>query len=178
MNESQPPSRRKILIIRFSSIGDIVLTSPVIRAVKQQVADVELHFLVKKANEILLKSNPYVDKIHTFKGDTDTLVAELKAEKFDYVIDLQNNLRSKKIIRKLGCPHRTFPKHNIKKMFLVRAKINFLPSIHIVDRYFKAAKDLGVTNDGKGLDYFIPEEDEFDNREGIQGRKRFPWLRP
>ena len=162
MNESQPPSRRKILIIRFSSIGDIVLTTPVIRAVKQQVPNVELHFLVKKSNEILLKSNPYIDVIHTYKGDLRSLLPELKAEKFDYIIDLQNNIRSHKITRKLRCPHRTFPKHNIKKMVLVRAKINFLPAVHIVDRYFKAAKDLGVKNDGKGLDYFIPEEDIFD----------------
>lgn len=162
MNESQPPSRRKILIIRFSSIGDIVLTTPVIRAVKQQVPNVELHFLVKKSNEILLKSNPYIDVIHTYKGDLRSLLPELKAENFDYIIDLQNNIRSHKITRKLRCPHRTFPKHNIKKMVLVRAKINFLPAVHIVDRYFKAAKDLGVENDGKGLDYFIPEEDIFD----------------
>ena len=162
MNESQPPSLRKILIIRFSSIGDIVLTTPVVRAVKQQVPNVELHFLVKKSNEILLKSNPYVDKIHTYKGDIDALVSELKAECFDYIVDLQNNFRSKKIIRKLGRPHCSFPKHNIKKMVLVRAKINFLPAVHIVDRYFKAAKALGVINDGEGLDYFIPEEDVFD----------------
>ena len=162
MNEPQPPSRRKILIIRFSSIGDIVLTTPVIRAVKQQVSNVELHFLVKKSNEILLKSNPYVDTIHTYKGDLNSLLPELKSENFEYIIDLQNNLRSRKITRQLHCPHRTFPKHNIKKMVLVRAKINLLPAVHIVDRYFKAAKDLGVMNDGKGLDYFIPEEDVFD----------------
>ena len=162
MNESQPPSRRKILLIRFSSIGDIVLTTPIIRAVKQQVPNAEVHFLVKKSNEILLKDNPYVDVIHTYKGDLHSLMPELKAENFSYIVDLQNNLRSHKITRQLRCPHRTFPKHNIRKMVLVRAKINFLPAVHIVDRYFKAAKDLGVKNDGKGLDYFIPEEDVFD----------------
>ena len=162
MNDLQPPSRRKILIIRFSSIGDIVLTTPVIRAVKQQLPNVELHYLVKKSNEILLQNNPYVDKIHTFKGDLKSLMPELKAEEFDYIIDLQNNLRSKRITRNLKCPHHAFPKHNIKKMVLVRAKINFLPAIHVVDRYFEAAKELGVVNDGKGLDFFIPDEDIFD----------------
>ena len=162
MNDPQPPSRRKILIIRFSSIGDIVLTTPVIRAVKQQIANAEVHFLVKKSNEILLKSNPYVDQIHTYKGDLRSLLPELESENFDYIIDLQNNHRSHKITRQLHCPHSSFPKHNIKKLVLVRAKINFLPSIHIVDRYFKAARNLGVVNDGKGLDYFIPEEDVFD----------------
>lgn len=165
MNDPQPPSRRKILIIRFSSIGDIVLTTPVIRAVKQQVPNAEVHFLVKKSNEILLENNPYVDVRHTYKGDMQSLLSELKSENFDYVIDLQNNYRSRKIVRRLRCPHRTFPKHNIKKWVLVRAKINFLPPVHIVDRYFKAAKDLGVKNDGKGLDYFIPEEDIFDIQE-------------
>lgn len=127
MNESQPPSRRKILIIRFSSIGDIVLTTPVIRAVKQQVPNAEVHFLVKKSNEILLKSNPYVDQIHTYKGDLRSLIPELKSENFDYIIDLQNNHRSHRITRQLRCPHRAFPKHNIKKMVLVRAKSTSYP---------------------------------------------------
>ncbi len=165
MNETQPPSRQKILIIRFSSIGDIVLTTPIIRAVKQQIPNAEVHFLVKKSNEILLKSNPYVDVVHNYIGDLKSTVKELKLENFSYIIDLQHNMRSKRILHKLRVPHCSFPKLNAKKLVLVRAKINFLPAVHIVDRYFKAAKALNIVNDDKGLDYFIPDEDAFDTQD-------------
>lgn len=172
MNDIQPPSWRKILIIRFSSIGDIVLTTPVIRGVKLQIPNVELHFLVKKSNEILLKSNPYIDKIHTYTSSSDFLISELKAENFDYIVDLQHNFRSAKIIRQLKVPYGSFPKLNFKKMVFVRTKVNFLPAIHIVDRYFKSVQALGVKNDGKGLDYFIPDEDVFDTEDLPAGFER------
>jgi len=162
MSDLQPPSRRKILIIRFSSIGDIVLTTPIIRAIKRQIANAEIHYLVKKQNAILLQSNPYVDQIHTYNGNLKLLMQELKMENFDFVVDLQKNMRSLKIVRKLGCRHNTFPKHNFKKWVLVRFKVNFLPEKHIVDRYFEAVKGLKVRNDHEGLDFFIPESDQYD----------------
>ena len=162
MNEMQPPSCRKILIIRFSSIGDIVLTTPIIRSLKTQLPNAEVHFLVKKSNAILLESNPYVDKVHVFQENVCQILAELKEERFDYIVDLQNNRRSHYIIAKLRCPHKSFPKYNVWKAILVGAKMNFLPDVHIVDRYFEAAKSLGVHNDGKGLDFFIPEGEKFD----------------
>ena len=163
MNDSQPPSAQKILVIRFSSIGDIVLTTPIVRAIKQQIPGVSVHFLVKKGFEIIVQDNPYIDKVHIYeKGNSATLAENLKAEHFDFVVDLQKNYRSRKLVKKLHCPHSTFSKCNIRKAILVRTKINFLPNRHIVDRYFDAVKKLGVTNDGMGLDYFIPDSDRFD----------------
>lgn len=162
MNDIQPPSEQKILIIRFSSIGDIVLTTPIIRCVKQQVPGAKVHFLVKKNNATILESNPHIDKVHLFEGDSDAIIKELKAEYFDFVADLQKNHRSRKLVKKLGCTHETFPKCNVKKAVLVGTKMNFLPEKHIVDRYFEAVAPLSVHNDGQGLDYFIPEEEKFD----------------
>lgn len=162
MNDQQPPSPQKILIIRFSSIGDIVLTTPVVRAIKQQIPGVSVHFLVRKGNEILVNNNPYIDQVHLYEKGSATLLESLKNEHFDFVVDLQKSHRSRKIARKLHCPHSSFPKCNIKKAVFVRTKINFLPAVHIVDRYFAAVERLGVVNDGKGLDYFIPESDRFD----------------
>jgi len=162
MNDVQPPSCRKILLIRFSSIGDIILTTPIIRAIKKQIPHAELHFLVKKSYEILLKNNPYIDKIHTYKGNLNTLISELRTEHFDFVADLQHNIRSQRIIHKLHCCHSSFPKYNFKKLIYVCTKINFLPDIHIVDRYFQAVTPLNVHNDGAGLDFFIHEDEVFD----------------
>jgi len=150
---------KKILIIRFSSIGDIVLTTPVIRCIKQQVPGAEVHFAVKKTFFPVLKANPYIDHFHLLEDDLKGLIRELKAEKFDFIVDLHQSLRSKKIRFSLGTPSLGFPKLNLKKWLLVKFKIDLMPGIHIVDRYFMAAAPLGVVNDGKGLEYFIPTED-------------------
>lgn len=151
---------KKILIIRFSSIGDIVLTTPVLRCLKTQLKDVEIHYLTKKSFGSILESNPYVDKIHIIKEDISEVISVLKKENFDFVVDLHHNLRSLRVKRKLKKPASSFNKLNIEKFLLVRFKINRLPDIHIVDRYLETVKQLNVVNDGKGLDYFIPAKDE------------------
>ncbi|GEO06412.1 glycosyl hydrolase [Adhaeribacter aerolatus] len=150
----------KILILRFSSIGDIVLTTPVIRALKQQVPGAVVHYCTKPNFKALIAHNPYIDKIHYLPEKLNDLVSELKAEKFDYVVDLHNNLRTRLIRFKLGVPAKGFDKLNIQKWLLVNLKIYLLPDVHIVDRYLAAAAKLGVKNDGLGLDYFIPAADE------------------
>ncbi|MDL2297113.1 glycosyltransferase family 9 protein [Bacteroidales bacterium OttesenSCG-928-B11] len=162
MDDLQPPSRQKILIIRFSSIGDIVLTSPVVRAIKKQLPDVSLHFLTKKGFEPISKHNPHIDKVHVFTGNLQETLHELQTEKFDFVVDLQNNRRSHRITSVLGVPHQAFPKMNIKKWIVVNFKLNLLPDMHIVDRYFEAVKPLNVVNDNEGLDFFIPDNEVFD----------------
>ena len=150
---------KKILLIRFSSIGDIVLTTPVIRAIKEQTK-YELHVLTKKQYEGLYDANPYVDQIHSFGKYIKECLINLKNEKFDIIIDLQKNLRSYQLKRELRVKSYTFPKLNIEKWLLVNLKINKLPDVHIVERYFKAVESLNITNDGKGLDYYIPASDE------------------
>ena len=150
---------KKILLIRFSSIGDIVLTTPVVRAIKQQT-NCELHAITKKQYAGIYKANPYIDKVHSFQKSVSECIMDLKNEKFDAVIDLHKNMRSHNIKKQLKVPSSSFPKLNIEKWLLVNLKINKLPNIHIVDRYFKAVKFLSVTNDGLGLEYYIPEKDE------------------
>ncbi|WP_345163319.1 glycosyltransferase family 9 protein [Pontibacter saemangeumensis] len=152
----------KILILRFSSIGDIVLTTPVARCVKQQVPGAEVHFCTKQAFRGILANNPYIDKVHVLQGTLNELVQQLKAENFDYVVDLHNNLRTRVIKARLGKPGRSFNKLNYEKWLMVNFKLNRLPDVHIVNRYLDAAAPLGVKDDGKGLDYFIPPQDEVD----------------
>jgi ADP-heptose:LPS heptosyltransferase len=91
---------KKILLIRFSSIGDIVLTTPVVRAIKQQT-EYELHIVTKKQYEGLYSSNPNVDQVHSFNKHINECLTDLKNEKFDVIVDLQNNLRSYKLKREL-----------------------------------------------------------------------------
>lgn len=162
----------KILVVRFSSIGDIVLTTPVIRCVKQQVSNCELHFLTKSAFKIILENNPYIDKLWTINQSIDEVLTQLKAEKYDYVIDLHHNIRTLNLKRKLGVKSSSFNKLNIQKWLLVNFKKPINYTGHIVDRYMDAVAPLGVKNDNKLGDYFIPTEDRMDLRVyGIEKKK-------
>jgi ADP-heptose:LPS heptosyltransferase len=152
---------KKVLIIRFSSIGDIVLTTPLIRCIKNQLSGVEVHFVTKQVFSPLLANNPYVDKLHLFKKDVPEVYSQLKAENFDLVIDLHKNLRSLRLKRMLKVRSVSFNKINIQKFFAVRFKMRgILPKVHIVERYMKTVQSLGINNDGAGLDCFISPADE------------------
>lgn len=151
----------KFLIIRLSSIGDIVLTTPVIRCLRKKFPDAEIHYLTKTSFTNILIGNPYISKLHAWGKNEKEILQILKEEKFDYIIDLHHNLRTLKIKRFLKpAKHFSFPKLNIQKWLLTALKINVLPDVHIVDRYLQTVQSLGVVNDGKGLDYFIPKKDE------------------
>ena len=152
----------KFLIIRFSSIGDIVLTTPVVRNLKQQVEGAEVHYLTKKEYVGILETNPFVDKVHVLDDSFADLLPKLKAEYYHYVIDLHKNLRTLRVKRALRFASFSFNKINWEKWLMVNLKINKMPDIHIVDRYMDTVKAFIENNDLKGLDYFIPEKDEVD----------------
>ncbi|MCI1752196.1 MAG: glycosyltransferase family 9 protein [Flavobacteriales bacterium] len=152
----------KVLVIRFSSIGDIILTSPVLRSLKQQVPGAEVHFLTKEAFGSLVISSPYVDRVHLLGEDLRNVLSALKKEKFDLVVDLHNNVRTRRVKMALGATSKSFPKLNREKWLLVNFKKDKLPPVHIVDRYLSTVEHLGVKNDGQGLDLFIPKEKEVD----------------
>jgi ADP-heptose:LPS heptosyltransferase len=150
----------KVLIIRFSSIGDIVLTTPVVRCLKQQASTAQVHYLTKASFRTIVESNPYIDKGHYLEDDWDGLMETLRLERFDYIVDLHHNIRTLRVKRALKVRSWSFNKLNVRKWLLTMLKINLLPPVHIVDRYMDTVKALGVRNDGKGLDYFIPDKDK------------------
>ena len=153
----------KILVIRFSSIGDIVLTTPVLRCLKEQLeGEVELHYLTKKQFKSVVEHNPHISKVHTIEKSTNEIVDELKKEDFDYIVDLHKNLRSRRVIKNLKVMSFSFDKLNYQKWLLTTFKINKLPKVHIVERYLNAVSPLGIENDKKGLEYFIGDDDEVD----------------
>jgi ADP-heptose:LPS heptosyltransferase len=156
----------KFLIIRFSSIGDIVLTTPVVRCLRKQYPDAEIHFLTKHAFKAIVTHNPYINKIHTLGDSFELMLHELATEEYDYIIDLHHNLRTLRIKKFLkNVQSFSFNKLNVEKFVLTNFKINTLPKKHIVDRNFECIKTLGVENDGLGLDYFIPAIDQVKNND-------------
>ena len=150
----------KILVVRFSSIGDVVLTTPVVRCLKQHIPNCEIHYITKKAFKGILEHNGNISKIFTIDSSISEVIAALKEEQYDYVIDLHKNLRTFQLKTKLGRPSYSFPKLNFEKWMLVNLKRNKMPKIHIVDRYFKAVEKLGVKIDNKPCDFFIHASDE------------------
>ena len=151
--------KTKFLILRFSSIGDIVLTTPVVRCLKLQFPNSEVHFTTKKQFKVLVENNPYIDKYFLLEKSLNRLIKDLQSEDYDYIIDLHNNLRTSIIKFRIPAKSFSFDKLNFKKWLLVNFKINIIPNIHIVDRYLKTVESLGIKNDNQGLDYFIPDRD-------------------
>lgn len=153
---------KKVLVIRFSSIGDIVLTTPVVRCLKKQLPGIEIHYCTKKQYAGILATNPYINKVHVLEGNLSELFKHLRAGNFDFIVDLHNSLRSNLLRLRLNIPSATFPKLNFRKWLLVNFRINRLPELHIVERYFMATRRLKIVNDQQELDFFIPESDTFD----------------
>lgn len=149
---------KKILVVRFSSIGDIVLTSPVLRALKEQKPDWTLHFLTKSPYRPLVAHNPNVDKLFGYdSGNWGALMGQLRREDYDFILDLHNNWRTRRLSAALKIRRYAYPKANIRKWLLVRTKQRgIMDGRHVVSRYFRALKPWGIEPDDQGLDYFIP----------------------
>jgi ADP-heptose:LPS heptosyltransferase len=150
----------KILVVRFSSIGDVVLTTPVLRCIKEQLKNVELHYLTKQNFLNVIENNPNVERFFAIKNGLHEVISELKKQNYDYIIDLHHNLRTLKLKKALGKKAFSFNKLNLEKWLMVHLKLNRLPHQHIVDRYFETVSSLGVKNDGNGLDHFIHDKDQ------------------
>ena len=146
---------KKILIIRLSSIGDILLTTPLIRSIKNKYPAIQLDFVVKEEYYELLHNNPHLANIYKYqKHSTDNLALNnlLHSNSYNHVIDLQNNHRSKEITKYLNAPILRFNKNNLNKFLLVQFKINRLKDLpQIPQRY---AESVGIELDSQGTDFF------------------------
>ncbi len=156
MTNAELSKLNKILIIRLSSLGDILLTTPFIRAIKSQFPDIKIDMLLREEYANVVKLNPYLNKKFLFKKDdksNNVLIEQLKNTNYELVIDLQNNLRSKKIVSSLKTKSVKFDKRSFDKFLLVNFKINKLKeALQIPVRYSNTIQDLKL--DKGGLDLF------------------------
>mgnify|MGYP000751143747 FL=1 len=146
----------KILIIRLSSLGDILLTTPFIRAIKTQYSHIKIDMLIREEYEDVIKLNPYIDKKILFKKDYKSnvgLIDQLRNNNYELVIDLQNNLRSKKVTSSSKVNSVKFDKRSFDKFLLVNFKINKLKEAsQIPVRYSNTIQKIKL--DEHGLDLF------------------------
>ena len=150
---------KKILIVRLSSMGDILLTTPLIRSIKKLNPNIQIDFVLKEEFFELVQHNPNLTNIYKYRkhsSEKQVLINALISKKYELVIDLQNNLRSREIIRHLNCKIQRFKKNSINKFLLVHFKINKLKDAHQIPvRY---AETAGVELDSEGLDFFTWNE--------------------
>ncbi len=158
-------SMTKILCIRFSSLGDILLTTPIVRALKSRFPSVEIHVVTKENFKSIWENNPHVSQIHSYSGSIWKLASQLREEKFDMVIDLHKNIRSTLLCLLLGKIPFQINKYTKERKAFVKTKVNSLPQKHLVDRNFDALAKLGIHSDGQGLDFFIPENQRVNLKE-------------
>jgi len=148
----------KILVIRFSSMGDIIYTTPVVRCLKQQLPDAEIHFLTKPAFRYIYDNNPHLDKLLLLKPSLSDTIKDIKAEQYDYLVDLHTNLRTSIIKLRTGIKSFTYDKQRLRKWLSLKFNLKLVPPVHLVDRYLKAVKPLGVVNDGHPINYYIKNQ--------------------
>ncbi len=149
--------KNKILIIRLSSLGDILLTTPVIRSLKRKFPNSQIDFIVKKQFKDALLYNSNISNVIIYENENVKLLkSDLKSENYDLVIDLQNNFRSNELTNGMKGQIRRFKKPSVKKLLLVWFKINLLKDLKTIhERYAEAA---GIEIDNKKLELFYPQD--------------------
>lgn len=153
----------KILVIRFSSMGDVIYTTPVVRCLKKQLLNAEVHFLTKPAFRYIYDNNPYVDKLLLLRPSLGDTIADIKAEKYDCIIDLHSNLRTRIIKLRTGIKSYTYDKQRLRKWLSLKFNLRLVPPVHLVDRYLKAVQPLGIVNDGEPINYYIKKSYQLTN---------------
>lgn len=154
---------KKILVIRFSSAGDIILTSPFLRALRRKFPDASVHFMVREDYAQLVAHSPHVDRIVRLPRGTrfrdllkwkSAIIAEEK--EYDVVFDLHDSLRSRHVRVGLGRSLYRLRKPTFAKWLLVHRKIDRLqPIVPIPLRYLDVGCELGLEDDGDGLELFL-----------------------
>lgn len=144
----------KILIIRFSSFGDILMTTPIVRCVKKQLG-AQVHFICKAQYAEILQHNPYIDKLYTIAHSYKEVWPALKKEQYDLVIDMHKSLRSRILTFRLQAQSVTFYKMTLEKWLYLTFNIDKLDSRHVIERWFEAFEPIGIHNDGEGMDLYV-----------------------
>jgi lipopolysaccharide heptosyltransferase II len=150
-----------VLAVRFSSIGDILLTTPLLRAIRHSHPGARVTVLTKREYVPLLSHNPHVNLVLGLAPNRSllSLASELRADQYTHLLDLHDNLRSRALRLLVPGTWRTYPKHRLARAWLIRAKRNrYRDRRPVPERYFSAARDLGVKPDGSPPDLFLGPE--------------------
>ncbi len=155
-------SLSRILIIRLSSLGDIILTTPFIRALRKKFPSSEIGYVTREQYVPLIAHHPDVDHVYFLRhGDgfreLRALAEKLRAANYEHVFDLHNNVRSRFLRTLLAVPSSNICKDNLKKYILVSFHTNlFKDIVPVPERYARTASALGIVLDKDGPRVHIP----------------------
>lgn len=154
----------KILIVRFSSIGDLVLASPLLRVLRAAFPAAQIDFLTKAAYADLVRFNPNISSVQQLRSgeraELKLLRAWIRDQEYDLLLDLHNSLRSRYLKLFSGTRAvRSVNKRVVRRFLLVNLKRNtYRHIVPVADRYLETVRDLGLRDDGRGLELFVPED--------------------
>lgn len=158
---------KKILIIRLSSIGDIILVSPLIRLVRKRFPQANIDMVVGAEFEELISFNPNLNRVILFNRQTGLrgllkLCKKIRQERYDLIIDLHKKIRSFLICLTSGAKQRaSYNKHSFLRFLLVKFKINRYSDIPFTSNlYLKSLQRFDIEDDGQGLDLYITPSKE------------------
>jgi lipopolysaccharide heptosyltransferase II len=166
-------SNSKTLVIRFSSIGDVVLATPLLRALRARFPDGQIDFVTRVEYAELIRSNHNLNLTYPYDASTGVagllkLQRRLRAERYDLVVDIHGSLRSRLLTLGLGAREVVrIDKRVVERFLLVRFKNNnYREIVPVADRYLEPLAKLGIRVDGKGPELHIPDEVLF----GVSGK--------
>jgi heptosyltransferase-2 len=159
----EQPTPPNVLAVRFSSIGDVLLTTPLLRAIRLRHPAARISVLTRQAHVPLLSHNPYVDRVIGLKArrPVASVAAELRAGGYTHRLDLHDSLRTRMLRTLVRGGWSTYPKHRVARALLIYTKRNrYRDATPVAERYFSAARDLDVVPDGKPPDFFLGPDAE------------------
>ena len=150
-----------VLAVRFSSIGDILLTTPLLRAIRHTHPGGRITVLTKREFVPLLSHNPNVNRVIGLAPGRSLLrlAADLRGDGYTNLLDLHDNLRSRALRLLVPGRWRSYPKHRLARALLIHGKRNrYRDRRPVPERYFSAARDLAVAPDGRPPEFFLGAE--------------------
>jgi ADP-heptose:LPS heptosyltransferase len=154
---------QKILLIRFSSLGDIIMTTAMVRAVRLAYPQAKIDMVVRADFIDLIRHNPHLDdKIALSRGEglkgLWALRARINAEKYDLIYDAHRSLRTRLLMPFLQARYkRYFNKHYLRRALALTFKLPLLAPVRFLEKFIEPLNDLGVVYDGKGPEMFLDE---------------------
>jgi lipopolysaccharide heptosyltransferase II len=165
LNKNHLAAIGKILVVRLSSIGDIILTTPLLRSLRTTYPGARITFVIKRQYEELLSSSPYIDELITFDkreglNGLRRIKQDLREQRFDLYLDIHKNWRSRYLRFCLHARKTTsYRKLILKRTLLIWFKINLYKTVKpVYQRYFDSVRHLGIHYDGLGTEIHVPSE--------------------
>ncbi|MGH7659166.1 MAG: glycosyltransferase family 9 protein [Gemmatimonadales bacterium] len=177
---SDIPRVPRILLLRLSSIGDVILTTPLVRALRSRLPEAHIAFMTRREFTPLLSEHPALDEVLPFEGGTSIreLAARLRREKFTDILDLHGTPRTRLLRYLVPGRWRGYRHHRLARDILIRFKRDVYPRhLPVAERYFDAARELGIEPDGGPPEFHLAPA-AVENVRGFLGEHRLGRDRP